>query len=427
MFNFVLKGILRDRSRSLFPIIIVSIIVALVVFYKGFLVGAMGDMFRDSSVIETGHVKIMSEAYKREKQMMPNDLALLDVDDLIDELQSDYPNYLWTPRINFAGLLDLPDENGETQSQGPVFAKAIDFLSAESNQNSLWELKDRIISGRPIAHFDEILVSRRLANQLDIQLNDIATFIGTTMNNAFTTYNFKVVGMFDLGIGPLDKQMILADIQGARHALDMENAASEILGYELDLFYKDKEAQVLRDEFNHTHADSADPFHPAMIALRDQNQMGTMVDITGVATLIILGIFMGIAMIVLWNMGIMSGLRRYGEMGIRLAMGETKGQVYRSLILESVIIGTIGTLVGTAIGLPLTYYVQKVGIDYSDAFEQLGSNTIIMPTVFYTKVTPDLFFIGIIPGIIATVLGTMLAGRAIYKREMAQLFKELEN
>ena len=164
-----------------------------------------------------------------------------------------------------------------------------------------------------------------------------------------------------------------------------------------------------------------------MIALRDQNQMGTMVDITGVATLIILGIFMGIAMIVLWNMGIMSGLRRYGEMGIRLAMGETKGQVYRSLILESVIIGTIGTLVGTAIGLPLTYYVQKVGIDYSDAFEQLGSNTIIMPTVFYTKVTPDLFFIGIIPGIIATVLGTMLAGRAIYKREMAQLFKELEN
>lgn len=49
-------------------------------------------------------------------------------------------------------------------------------------------------------------------------------------------------------------------------------------------------------------------------------------------------------MIVLWNMGIMSGLRRYGEMGIRLAMGETKGQVYQSLILESVIIGTIGTI-----------------------------------------------------------------------------------
>ena len=50
----------------------------------------------------------------------------------------------------------------------------------------------------------------------------------------------------------------------------------------------------------------------------------------------------------------------------------------------------------------------------------------VMPNTFYAKVTPDLYYIGLIPGLIATVLGTMLAGLAIYRREMAQLFKELE-
>jgi putative ABC transport system permease protein len=50
----------------------------------------------------------------------------------------------------------------------------------------------------------------------------------------------------------------------------------------------------------------------------------------------------------------------------------------------------------------------------------------VMPNIFYTQVTPDLYYIGFIPGVLATVLGTMLAGLAIYKREMAQLFKELE-
>ena len=35
-------------------------------------------------------------------------------------------------------------------------------------------------------------------------------------------------------------------------------------------------------------------------------------------------------------------------------------------------------------------------------------------------------YLGFIPGVLATVLGTMLAGLAIYKREMSQLFKELE-
>ena len=79
-----------------------------------------------------------------------------------------------------------------------------------------------------------------------------------------------------------------------------------------------------------------------------------------------------------------------------------------------------------ALPISLTYYVQEVGIDYSAAFENLNSSSLIMSTVFYTQVTPDLYYIGFIPGVLATVFGTMLAGRAIYKREMAQLFKELE-
>ncbi len=57
------------------------------------------------------------------------------------------------------------------------------------------------------------------------------------MHNAFTTYNFLVVGTFDLRKGQADKQMILVDISGARKALDMENAASEIFGFTHSLFY----------------------------------------------------------------------------------------------------------------------------------------------------------------------------------------------
>ena len=426
MLKFVLKGILRDRSRSLFPIIVVSLIVALVIFNRGFLVGTMNGMFRDTAVISSGHVKIMTHAYQKESQLLPNDLALMNVGEIVEILHLVYPDYFWSPKISFAGLLDLPDEQGETKSQGPVMAYGIDFLSDNSRQHELWELEKRIVTGRMIQKSDDALVGHKLADKLGLSLGDRVTYIGTTMNNAFTTFNFTVVGTFNLGMGPLDKQMMLVDIEGARQALDMEDAASEILGFTHDLYYNDDNAITIRNEFNANHSDTTDIFRSSMIALRDANQMGTMIDLVDWSVFIILGIFLSIAMIVLWNMGIMSGLRRYGEIGVRLAMGETKGQVYRSLILESVIIGTIGTIVGTLIGLPLTYYVQEVGIDYSAAFENLNSTTMIMSTVFYTKVTPDLYYIGIIPGVLATVFGTMLAGRAIYKREMAQLFKELE-
>ena len=386
----------------------------------------MNGMFRDTAVISSGHVKIMTHAYQKESQLLPNDLALMNVGEIVEILHLVYPDYFWSPKISFAGLLDLPDEQGETKSQGPVMAYGIDFLSDNSRQHELWELEKRIVTGRMIQKSDDALVGHKLADKLGLSLGDRVTYIGTTMNNAFTTFNFTVVGTFNLGMGPLDKQMMLVDIEGARQALDMEDAASEILGFTHDLYYNDDNAITIRNEFNANHSDTTDIFRSSMIALRDANQMGTMIDFVDWSVFIILGIFLSIAMIVLWNMGIMSGLRRYGEIGVRLAMGETKGQVYRSLILESVIIGTIGTIVGTLIGLPLTYYVQEVGIDYSAAFENLNSTTMIMSTVFYTKVTPDLYYIGIIPGVLATVFGTMLAGRAIYKREMAQLFKELE-
>ena len=426
MIKFLTKGILRDRSRSLFPVLVVTLTVAMIVFFQGFLIGVINSMFLDSAVVSTGHVKVMIRAYKEESQQLPNDLAMLETDQMVDKLSQKYPDHFWTPRITFGGLLDVPDENGETKAQGPVYALGIDFLSPNSRQIEIWKLERRLVTGRLPENANEVLLGTKLAGRLGLSSGESVTLIGSTMYNAFTTYNFTVVGTFKLNLGPVDRHMMLVDISGARLALDMENAASEILGYTNSLYYEDQAAVAMRTEYNINHKDSTDIFSPIMMALRDANQMGTMVDFSNAAMAIMLVIFLVIVMIVLWNMGLMNGLRRYGEIGMRLAIGESKSQVYRSMIVESVIIGFIGTVIGTAMGLGITYYMQEVGLDYSAAMESLSSTDIIMSNVFYAQMTPELYFIGFIPGVLATVLGTMMAGRAIYKREMAQLFKELE-
>ena len=163
-----------------------------------------------------------------------------------------------------------------------------------------------------------------------------------------------------------------------------------------------------------------------MLALRDVNQMGTMIDFSDVIIAIILGIILFVVTVLLWNMGIMNGLRRYGEIGMRLAVGETKGHIFNSLLLESVLIGVIGSILGTIIGISVTSYFEFYGIDYSKGLDAISASNWPMPNIFYPKVTSKLYYLGFFPGILATLLGTMLAGRGIYKREMAQLFKELE-
>ena len=426
MSRFLIKGLLRDRSRSLFPVLVITLTVTLVIFAIGFMKGTLNSLLLDTAVILTGHEKIVTRAYSEESQLMPNDLALLDVDRLIDDLNQDYQDFFWSPRITFAGLLDVPDENHETRSQGPVIAFGIDLLSDGSRQAEIWELNRALVSGNLPKDNSDVLISSKLANQLNIAIGEIVTFIGSTMDNAFTTYNFKVSGTFNLKKGQTDKQMMLVDLSGARLALDMDNAASAIFGFTHSLYYDDEAAVALRTHYNNTNSDSLDIFSPFMLALRDGNQMGAMVDISGAMLAIMGGIFMVVVMVVLWNMGLMNGLRRYGEVGLRLAIGESKGQVYRSMISEAVIIGLTGTVMGTGIGTALTYYVQENGIDYTKGIEALSNLSMVMPNIFYAQVTPDLFYVGFIPGVLATVLGTMLAGLAIYKREMAQLFKELE-
>ena len=428
MMYFLTKGLLRDRSRSLFPVIIITITVAIVIFAIGFMKGSMNSVFQSTAVIISGHEKVVTRAYKEESQMLPNDLALLNVDQIIRNLDKEYPDHFWSPRITFGGLLDMPDKNGETKDQGQVYGLGIDLLKTGSRIIEIWELDKNLVNGRLPKTFNEALIGQKLADKLNITVGDTATYIGTTMHNAFTTYNFTIVGTFDLQKGQADSQMMLVDISGARKALDMENAASEILGFTHSLFYDDDKAVSLRSNYNENYSDSSDIFSPVMMALRDSSQqMGDMVEFVDAFLMIIGTIFLIIVMVVLWNMGLMNGLRRYGEIGLRLAMGESKGVVYRSMIVEAVIIGLTGTMIGTGLGLSIVYYVQENGIDYSEVVATMSTASMVMPNVFYAKITPDLYYIGFIPGLIATVLGTMLAGIAIYKREMAQLFKELES
>ena len=427
MIFFLTKGLLRDRSRSLFPVIIITITVAIVIFTIGFMRGSMNSVFLDTAIIVSGHEKVVTRAYKEESQMLPNDLALLDIDQMMVDLEKNYPDFFWSPRISFGGLLDIPDSDGETKEQGPVVAIGIDLLSNNSRMIEIWKLDNNLILGRLPETSDEALISQKLASKLNISVGDTGTFIGTTMHNAFTTYNFSVVGTFDLRKGQADNQMMLVDISGAQIALDMENAASEIFGFTHSLFYNDDKAVSVRNHYNNSYSNTSDIFSPIMLAMRDSSQqMGTMVDMVDGFLLIIGGVFLIIVTIVLWNMGLMNGLRRHGEFGLRLAMGESKGDVFRSMIAEAVIIGFAGTAFGTSLGLLLTYYVQEYGIDYSEVVSTMSTSSLVMPNIFYAQITPDLYYIGFIPGVIATVLGTMLAGVAIYRREMAQLFKELE-
>ncbi len=423
MIKFLFKGIVRDRSRSTLPIIIISLGVFLTILLSGYIRGMLGDMVVQNANMDTGHVKIMTRAYAENKEQLPNDLGLLEVEELKQNLALEYPNLDFTPRIKFGGLMDAPDENGETKGQGPVAGIALDLFHQESGEAERMNLKNSLISGSIPDQAGEVLLGHEFTEKLGLRLGDEITFVGSTINGSMTFQNFVISGTIKFGSPVMDRGAMLIDISDAQQMLDMPNGAGELLGFLKSNSYFDEEATKIANDFNAKYSSSEDEFSSVMYTLKQQNNLASLLDIMDSFSAIFIFIFILAMSIVLWNTGLLGGLRRYNEFGIRLALGESKGAIYRTLIYEAILIGAIGSTVGTALGIAATYYWQITGLDISSMTKNAG---ILMPSIIRAKVTPDLFYIGFIPGLLAMLFGNMLSGIGIYKRETATLFKELE-
>jgi len=423
MIKFLFKGLFRDRSRSLFPFLVVVAGVMLTIIVYCWIMGVTSDMIRAAANFDTGHVKITTQAYAEEADQKPNDLAFLGLDELLKELRKDFPDFVWAPRIKFGGLLDIPDEQGETRSQGPVIGLAVDILSPSSPEWDILNLEKSVVRGRLPKKQGEILISDDFARQLNVKPGETATLISSTMYGSMATANFVVVGTVRFGMMAMDRGAMIADITDIQFALDMADGAGEILGFSDDFIYPEVKAEEISQVFNSRFQKKDDEFTPVMKSLYKQGGLAEFLTLLEPIVGGILVVFVGIMAIVLWNAGLMGSLRRYGEIGVRLAIGESKGHLYRSLIAESLMIGFFGSLLGTALGLACAYFLQTVGFDVGS---MMRNATLLMSNVMRARITPGSFVIGFVPGLLATVLGTSISGISIYKRQTSQLMKELE-
>jgi putative ABC transport system permease protein len=405
------------------PILIVTAGVSLTVLLFCYITGVLGDMIEFSAKYSSGHVKIMTRAYAENKNQKPNDLAILNVGDLNTNLHKDYPNIEFVQRINFGGLLDSPDENGETKKQGIVSGIAVDLLSENSKEIDRLNIRKSLRRGQFPKKSDEILISDEFAKKLEVEPGDTVTLITSTMYGSMSIQNFTVSGTIEFGVQIMDRSGMIADISGIQNAMNMHDACGEILGFLNSPNYNDTEARIVENDFNDKYSDKNDKFSPIMTRLKNESVLSGYFDYIDSFVSIIITIFIIAMSIVLWNTGLIGGLRRYGEIGVRLAIGEETGHIYRSMIYESILIGIVGSFLGTLIGLGFSYWIQEVGIDVGNIMK---NSKMMMPSVFRANITAPAYYIGFIPGLFSVVLGTLLSGIGIYKRKTAQLFKELD-
>ncbi len=422
MIRFLFKGIISDRSRSVLPALVVALGVALTVLLTCWIEGILIDSVRMTANFQTGHVRVMTRAFAEDESQLAAELGITEIGALKKQLSTDYPDYSWVERIRFGALVDFPDENGQTRVQGPVLGWSFDLFSPESMEAERFNLRTSLVTGRIPSKPGEALITHDFAERFKVSTGDVFTLFGTTMEGSMAFRNFMVAGTVKFGTAVMDKGSIIIDITDAQEAFLMQDGATEILGFHYDNEYYDTQAAGIASSFNRMHEGDDSEFAPIMVRLKEQGGMTEYLDIADLMRFILVFVFVLAMSVVLWNTGLLGGLRRYTEFGLRLAMGEEKKHIYRTLLLEGVIIGMIGSVVGTLTGLGVSWYLQEVGF----RFDALQGSSMMFPTIIRAKLVPAAWYIGFIPGVIAMMTGNALSGRGIYKRQTAQLFKELE-
>ena len=73
---------------------------------------------------------------------------MLGVDEMMNNIQKEFPDMTWVKRISFGGLLDVPDENGETKAQSPSIGMGVDLFSKGSLEEERLNISKALVNGK---------------------------------------------------------------------------------------------------------------------------------------------------------------------------------------------------------------------------------------------------------------------------------------
>lgn len=371
MFEFFIarKHIFQKKKQSLIGVLGVVIGITVLIVSLGISNGLDKNMI-DSILSLGSHITVADTRVKKSYNTLEKELMnIKEIKGII-------------PKISSQGLIKYKNEFGDYVSG--VKIDGLDIEKAEKGMN----LSGKIVYGKlDLKKKNSVYIGKELYKDMMANVGDKLTLVSSENQEI----PFVITGIFESGYYEYDMNMVIIPLKTAQYMLYKDDEVSSL---EINLknpYDAKKVSNILFDKFNLFNRTWGDQNKNLLSALSLEKTVMVVV-----FSLIVL-----IAAFVIWVIMNMLVREKIKDIGIMRAMGVSKNSIMKIFLLEGMMIGITGVIIGILIslgmlwilenytlsGITSIYYISKVPVEIS--FEEISVIVILnLIVVFISSVFP---------------------------------------
>ena len=358
------RNLWRNWRRSLITLAAIALSLVALLFLWSFGDGVHNTAIRNFESTFVGSLQIHARGYFKNPKLE----TALEQPAAIAQTLAQQGLELWATRVRAFALLA-----GAENSEGALLV-GIDPV----REARVTTVAQKLQQGRFLRAHDRFacLIGSGSARSLGLRLNDSVAVLLPARDGTLAAERLTVVGIIETGAPELDRGIVLVPLTTAQELTAMEDAVTEFV---LSIPPARLAAAVaaLRVALPAETIEVL-PWHEMFPSFQE------WIALDNSFYFIFLGIFLIIIVAGILNTVLMSMLERVRELGVLLALGSSRARIGALMALESMLLGVIGTVVGTAGGLGVVAVLHRVGIDLShnnDAIRRFYIDPLVRPEI----------------------------------------------
>ncbi|MCP4139025.1 MAG: ABC transporter permease [Chloroflexi bacterium] len=349
------RNLWRNRRRTLLVVLAMGMMMSFLVMYDGMIFGFESAVYGNAIKLSGGNIQIRANGYEDSYSANP----MLPMGDGLDAVNAakNLPNV--------EALLRHANTGGLVSNHEGVFPVSIYGIEPEieENVNPIFQ-EEFLIDGRMLQSDDEdvVFIGKGLADAMEVGVGDRISMSGKSAHEEMRKRTMTIIGIYDVNLASLERQGLYISLSEAQHLYDLGDNITEVILYTEVTGKEESTVEAL----NATLPDyEITTWHTAIPELSSTVEMKNAI-MTGFSIVIL-----GIASIGLFNILLMAIYERTQEIGLLGAIGLKPRQISSLFLLEGIMIGLVGAVVGVIMGYIITSIIGIFGINYGFAVDMV--------------------------------------------------------